>query len=196
MYNTVVNHMLRTLVLPIFSLSCLGILSSCSDCICTGKGVGTIAHVKLKHKDQPWYRCVHRDGQTMYQTMTTVSWTFQHELGYWDAYGAKSKQLYMRAQGKTFTVFPGYVWMGSTQGPTTEKLLTPSLFHDAMLHAMQNGAPLTQAQADGAFYQLMKAENFVLAGTYFATARNFGSSYNGPQNQQALTIKRRSFKSK
>ena len=163
--------------------------TSCSDCLCSGKGVGTIAKVSLKHDDQPWYRCVTIDQKTMYMTGTRVSWTFQHELGYWEAFDTRNKKLCMTARGKTFTIEPGYVWDGATEGPTTDKLLTPTLFHDAMLHAIMNGAPLGRDQADGAFYQLMKAENFTMARPYYELVRNFGEAYLNRQNPPTLTIK-------
>lgn len=164
-------------------------ITSCSDCLCSGKGVDTIAKVSLKHHDQPWYRCITVDNKTMYLTGTSVSWTFQHELGYWTAFDIKDKKLRMTAQGKTFTIAPGYVWDGATEGPTTAKLLTPTLFHDAMLHAIMNGAPIGRDQADGAFYQLMKAEKFVMARPYYEAVRNFGDSYIPRQNPPTLIIR-------
>lgn len=125
----------------------------------------------------------------MFITMASVSYDFQHQLGHWSAYGISDKKLYMTASGTKFTIQPGYVWDGATEGPTTNKLLTPTLFHDAMLHAMMNGAPISKDQADGALLQLMKKEAFFWSGTYYRLVRNFGNNYVKGQTSKTLAIK-------
>lgn len=184
------TSLLRTIGPSMLTLLLSWATISCSNDLCSGDGVPTIAKVSLKYKDQPWYRCfINSKGHRMFITTTRVHWTFQHELGYWAAYGNPNKKLYMTARGKNFTIEPGYVWDGATEGPTTAKLLTPTLFHDAMLHALMNGAPINQEQADGAFYQLLKAEDFYLADTYHFAVSKFGDQFLTRQNPPTLIIK-------
>lgn len=167
----------------------ISLLASCSSDVCKGKGVATVAQVTPNRPDRPWYRCFPDEkGKRMFVTMANLSYEFQHELGYWRAYGAGDKQLYMTARGKRFSIEPGYVWDGATEGPTTNKLLTPTLFHDAMLHAMMNGAPISRDQADGALLQLMRKENFFWSRPYYKIVRNFGASYSQPQYPRTLRI--------
>lgn len=171
------------------SLALLPLLNSCSSDVCKGNGVATTAQVKLSRPDQPWYQCfTNESGHRMFITAAPVSYQFQHELGYWSAVGANDKKLYMKAAGKNFSIEPGYVWDGATEGPTTNKLLTPTLFHDAMLHAMMNGAPITRDQADGALLQLMRQENFFWSKPYYKIVRNFGANYSQPQFPRTLKI--------
>ncbi|MEG2237683.1 MAG: hypothetical protein RRY13_08520 [Akkermansia sp.] len=168
------------------------LMTSCSsDCLCQGNGVSTIAKVSKLPPNIPWYRCGKiQSGATMYYTNARISWTFDHQLGYWQAFGAKNKALNMTAAGKTFTIEKNYGWDGATKMLTTPKLLTPTLFHDALLHAMMNGAPITRDQADGAFYQLMKKENFTWSKMYYLAVKEFGASYLEQQNPPTLIIKR------
>lgn len=113
---------------------------------------------------------------------------FPEEFGTWKAYGIHDKKLYMEARGKTFCIEKNYGWDGATNAPTTRSLLLPTLFHDALLHAMMNGAPVSRKQADLAFYQLMKRERFPLAAAYYRSVRNFGSSFVPKQNPPTLKI--------
>lgn len=168
----------------------LAALASCSSDVCKGRGVPTIAEVKLSSPDLPWYRCfMNEQGRRMFITMAPVSYKFEHQLGYWSAYGAGDKKPCMQAAGQIFRIQPGYVWDGATEGPTTNKLLTPTLFHDAMLHAMMNGAPISREQADGALLQLMRKEHFFWSGAYYRIVRNFGAGYSQPQMPQTLEIR-------
>lgn len=57
----------------------------------------------------------------------------------------------MQAEGGRFSITPGYGWDGVTWGSTPPDMLLPSLFHDAMLHAKMNGAPISRSQIDLAF---------------------------------------------
>lgn len=52
----------------------------------------------------------------------------------------------MQAEGGRFSITPGYGWDGVTWGSTPPDMLLPSLFHDAMLHAKMNGAPIPEAR--------------------------------------------------
>ncbi len=164
-------------------------LCSCSSNVCKGNGVPTVAAVKREYPDQPWYRCfADEHGKRMFMTALPVSYEFNHQIGHWKAYGAQDRKLYMTASGRSFRIEGGYVWDGATEGPTTARLLTPTLFHDAMLHAMMNGAPISQDQADGAFYQLMKKGNFFWSRLYYSAVRNFGTGYSQPQEPRTLRI--------
>ncbi len=83
-----------------------------------------------------------------------------------------------------------YGWDGVTWGTTPPDMLFPSLFHDAMLHAKMNGAPIARNQIDLAFYDLMTSQHASRKGLYYRFVRLFGWCFTLPQHPHTLTIRR------
>jgi len=71
-------------------------------------------------------------------------------------------------------------------------MLLPSLFHDAMLHAKMNGAPIARSQIDLAFYDLMTTQHAGNKGLYYRFIRFFGWCFTMPQYPRTLTVEKNS----
>ena len=110
-------------------------------------------------------------------------WAFQDSSG--------QTRLLLETDG-TITVTSGYAWDGCTPKTFLLNLVvgTPdgvvdtrtgwprtyhaSLVHDALYQFLPDGLPLTRAQADRCFLELMKETDFVLRYLYYAAVRLFG----------------------
>ena len=96
----------------------------------------------------------------------------------------------MQAEGGRFQHY-SRLWLGRRHlGSTPPDMLLPSLFHDAMLHAKMNGAPISRSQIDLAFYDIMTSQNSCRKGLYYRFARLFGWCFTFPQHPNTLIIKR------
>ena len=93
-------------------------------------------------------------------------------------------------EGTLYEDKPFYITKNATWGSTPPDMLLPSLFHDAMLHAKMNGAPISRSQIDLAFYDIMTSQNSCRKGLYYRFARLFGWCFTFPQHPNTLIIKR------
>lgn len=138
-----------------------------------------------------WYKSGLYEGKPFYVTKKTITWTSgrkKADFGHWTAVSIYDSSVYLKAEGNTFTVSPGYGWDGVTWGTTPPAMLFPSLFHDAMLHAKMNGAPIARSQIDLAFYDLMTTQHAAHKGPYYRFVRLFGWCFTFPQYPQTLKV--------
>lgn len=133
------------------------------------------------------------EGKPFYITKNTISWTSgrkRADFGCWTAVSVYDSSIRLQAEGSRFSISPGYGWDGVTCGSTPLDMLLPSLFHDAMLHAKMNGAPISRSQIDLAFYDLMSSQNARNKGLYYRLARLFGWCFTLPQHPHTLKVLR------
>ena len=86
-----------------------------------------------------WYEGTLYEDKPFYITKNAISWTSgrkKADFGRWTAVSVYDPSIRMQAEGGRFSITPGYGWDGVTWGSTPPDMLLPSLFHDAMLHAM------------------------------------------------------------
>lgn len=96
-----------------------------------------------------WYEGTLYEDKPFYITKNAISWTSgrkKADFGRWTAVSVYDPSIRMQAEGGRFSITPGYGWDGVTWGATPPDMLLPSLFHDAMLHAKMNGAPIPEAR--------------------------------------------------
>lgn len=139
-----------------------------------------------------WYEETLYEGKPFYVTKNAVSWTSgrkKADFGHWTAVSVYDSSVRLKAEGDKFTITPGYGWDGVTRGATPPDMLLPSLFHDAMLHAKMNGAPIARSQIDLAFYDLMTSQKASHRGLYYRFVRFFGWCFTFPQHPQTLTVR-------
>lgn len=133
----------------------------------------------------------------------TVKWLYRNEKNYsWQSdlkvnkdYAFRDKtgkiRLTIETDGK-LTVLRGYTWNGcspkfcfldlllgtpdgAVYAPTGKpKTYYASMVHDALYQFLDAEAPITRAQADACFLQLMEESDFVLRGPYWFAVRIFG----------------------
>lgn len=139
-----------------------------------------------------WYKSGLYEGKPFYVTKNAIIWTSgrkKADFGHWTAVSVYDSSVYLKAEGNTFTISPGYGWDGVTRGTTPPDMLLPSLFHDAMLHAKMNGAPIPRSRIDLAFYDLMTTQHATHKGIYYRFVRLFGWCFTAPQYPRTLSIR-------
>lgn len=139
-----------------------------------------------------WYEGTLYEGRPFYVTKNAVSWMSGRknaDFGHWTAIGVHDPSVRLKAEGRRFTISPGYGWDGVTHGATPPDMLLPSLFHDALLHAKMNGAPIARSRIDLAFYDLMTTQHVRNSGLYYRLARLFGWCFTFPQHPRTLTVR-------
>lgn len=138
-----------------------------------------------------WYEGALYEGKPFYITKNAITWKSGRpgaDFGRWTAVSVYDPSGYMKAEGNQFTIGPGYGWDGVTWGTTPPDMLLPSLFHDAMLHAKMNGAPIPRSRIDLAFYDLMGTQHVRHKGVYYRFVRLFGWCFAFPQHPRTLTV--------
>ncbi len=99
-------------------------------------------------------------------------------LGHWRGlHPAAPHRLLMEARGDTFILHRHYVWDGMTVGETQLRDLLPSLRHDALYHALKEGANFPRAEADRAFLRDMRRSGVRAAGLKYRLIRLFGGFF-------------------
>ncbi len=99
-------------------------------------------------------------------------------LGYWRGLHPQSPhRVLMEARGDTFILHRHYVWDGMTVGETLPRDLYSTLRHDALYHALKEGAGFPRAEADRAFLRDMRREGVPAAGFGYMLVRCFGGLY-------------------
>lgn len=149
------------------------------------------APVKAPEAVAGWYEGTLYEGKPFYITKNAIRWTSgrkKADFGHWTAASVYDPSIRLKAEGRTFTISPGYGWDGVTWGATPPDMLLPSLFHDAMLHAKMNGAPIARSQIDLAFYDLMATQHASRKRLYYRFVRLFGWCFTLPQHPQTLTV--------
>lgn len=113
------------------------------------------------------------------------------ELGYWQGLNtAPPHRVLMEARGHTFILHRRYVWDGKTFGRTKERDMMPSLLHDALYHALQNGAPLSRRAIDRCFLRRRREQKVFGAYGEYSLIRMFGGLYNRREGAPSLFIRK------
>lgn len=113
----------------------------------------------------------------------------QMALGWWRAlHPQPPHRVMMEARGDTFILHRRYVWDGMTWGRTEIKDLLPTLLHDALYHALQNGAPVSRRQIDRLFLRVRRAAGERWAYAEYLGIRIAGGLYNAAGDEASLLI--------
>ncbi len=110
-------------------------------------------------------------------------------LGYWRGlHPTAPHRVMMEARGDTFILHRHYVWDGMTVGDTLPRDLYSSLRHDALYHALKEGADFPRAEADQAFLRDMRRERVPAAGLGYALIRCFGGLYVNREGKPTMLV--------
>ncbi len=111
------------------------------------------------------------------------------ELGYWRGlHPNPPHRVLMEARGDMFILHRHYLWDGMTVGVTLEEDLLPSLRHDALYHALKEGAPFSRREADRAFLRDMRRAGVACAGLGYGLVRCFGSLFIAPAHGKTMLV--------
>ncbi len=111
-------------------------------------------------------------------------------LGYWRGLHPSSPhRVLMEARGDTFILHRHYVWDGMTVGETQLRDLLPSLRHDALYHALKEGARFSRAEADRAFLRDLRRAGVGDAGLQYGLIRCFGGLYLSQDAEPTLLLR-------
>ena len=113
----------------------------------------------------------------------------QMGLGWWRArHSSPPYRVMMEARGDTFILHRRYVWDGMTWGRTELQDLFPTLLHDALYHALQNGAPVSRRQVDRLFLRLRRESDVFWPYGEYLSIRIAGGLYNAAGDKGGLMI--------
>ncbi len=115
------------------------------------------------------------------------------KLGYWRGLHPRPPhRVLMEARGDTFILHRHYVWDGMTVGETLPRDLCATLRHDALYHALKEGADFPRAEADRAFLRDMRRAGVAGAGVDYRLIRCFGGFYLKRGDEPTLLVQRTS----
>lgn len=113
----------------------------------------------------------------------------QLDLGYWQGlHPSPPHRVVMEARGTTFILHRHYDWDGNSVGPTEPKDLLPSLRHDALYHALKEGAPIDRRAIDLAYRRDQKLAGGSYSRLNYWSLRAFGGFYNRRGKGDAPTL--------
>ena len=119
-------------------------------------------------------------------TRHAIVWRdLEMNLGRWRALHPESPhRVLMEARGDTFILHRRYIWDGMTWGCTRPQDLLPTLLHDALYHALQNGAPVSRREID----RLRRQNGKLFAYAEYLGIRIAGGLYNAAGDKGSLLI--------
>lgn len=125
------------------------------------------------------------------RTRRTITWDDPAvNVGYWQGLSPyPPHSVIMEAQGNRFILHAGYEWDGNSVGHTEPAHLMPSLRHDALYHALKEGAPLNRAEIDAAYKADCKKYGAKLDNLTYGALRLFGGAFNDAGMHGTLIIK-------
>lgn len=123
-------------------------------------------------------------------TRHAIVWRdLEMNLGRWRARHPESPhRVLMEARGDTFILHRRYIWDGMTWGCTRPQDLLPTLLHDALYHALQNGAPVSRREIDRLFLRLRRQNGKIFAYAEYLGIRIAGGLYNAAGDKGSLLI--------
>ena len=126
------------------------------------------------------------------RTRITITWEDPKvDVGYWQGLSPyPPHQVIMEAKGNTFILHAGYEWDGNSVGHTGPEHLMPSLRHDALYHALKEGAPLDRAQIDAAYKADCEKYGAAIDKLAYGALRLFGGAFNDAGMHGTLIIKK------
>ena len=183
-----------------FFLLCLASMLS-SNCTLTtasaaepqnGKTLDPAIATEAQKKDC-WYEYLPEKAPGFcLRTKITLTWEDpQVNVGYWQGLSPyPPHNIIMEAKGHTFVLYAGYEWDGNSVGHTELAHLMPSLRHDALYHALKEGAPLDRAQIDAAYKRDCKKYGANINNLAYGALRLFGGAFNDAGMHGTLIIKK------
>jgi hypothetical protein len=132
-------------------------------------------------KEECWYTYLpHRTPGFCLRTRKAIVWKDSKlQLGYWRGLHPEAPhRVLMEARGDTLILHRRYVWDGNSVGTTTMADLKPSLRHDALYHALKEGAPISRADIDKAYQADCLREGADISPMKYTTLRLFGGVFN------------------
>ncbi len=113
------------------------------------------------------------------------------QLGYWRGlHPQPPHRVLMEARGDTFILHRHYVWDGMTVGETQPQDLAPTLLHDALYHALKEGADFPRAEADRAFLREMRRAGVGAAGLRYRLTRSFGGFFLRREEEPTMLVEK------
>ncbi len=124
------------------------------------------------------------------QTNTALIWQDPElYLGYWKGvHPEPPHRVLMEARGHVFILHRHYVWDGCSVGDTRLRDLLPTLRHDALYHALKEGADFSRRDADLAFLRDQRSIGSGSPWFNYACVRLFGGLYNHPGPEKTMLI--------
>lgn len=111
------------------------------------------------------------------------------QLGYWRGlHPYAPHRVLMEAYGDILIVNRNYVWDGCTVGDTKMRDLLPTLRHDALYHALKEGAKFSRRAVDRAFLRDQRAAGNPCAGLHYCCIRLFGHYYNADKQEVTMFV--------
>lgn len=150
-----------------------------SDVISYGQGEGN------------WYSILpERYPHFCLKTERALIWSFEDlDFGWWMAtHPDAPHRVMMVARGNSFYLAHHYIWDGVSIGNSSMENLKASLLHDALYHALKEGADFKRVNADIAYARLMRANNSSRAGIDYFALRLTGGIFNMPDSEKTLII--------
>lgn len=125
-------------------------------------------------------------------TKKTITWKDPKvNVGYWRGRSPYPPHpVIMEARGNTFILHAGYEWDGNSVGHTELAHLMPSLRHDALYHALKEGAPLNRAEIDAAYKADCEKYGATIGGLSYGALRLFGGAFNDSGMKGTLIIEK------
>lgn len=123
-------------------------------------------------------------------TNTALVWhDLEMDIGYWSGLHPRAPhRVLMEAKGSTFILHKRYIWDGCSVGETLPRDLMPSLRHDALYHALKEGATFSRRQADLAFLRDQRRAGVGGAWFNYLCLRLFGGVFNRPGEEKTLLV--------
>lgn len=124
------------------------------------------------------------------KTERALIWSFKDlDFGWWmGLHPDAPHRVMMVARGNSFYLAHHYIWDGVSIGNSSMKKLKASLLHDALYHALKEGADFQRINADIAYARLMRANKSRRAGIDYLALRLTGGIFNTPDSEKTLLI--------
>ncbi|MBE6420521.1 MAG: hypothetical protein E7031_10400 [Akkermansiaceae bacterium] len=125
-------------------------------------------------------------------TKKTLKWKDPNvNVGWWKGISIYDpNHVVMEARGHTFILYAGYEWDGNSVGHTEFAHLMPSLRHDALYHALKEGAPLDRAEIDAAYKADCEMYGATIDSLSYGALRLFGGTFNDAGMKGTLIIEK------
>lgn len=148
--------------------------------------------VQQASKPGNWYAYMpERSPGFCLRTDTDLEWKDSRlQLGYWQGLHPHAPhRVLMEARGDVLIIRRNYVWDGCTVGDTYLRDLLPTLRHDALYHALKEGAQFSRRQVDLAFLRDQRQSQVGMAWFNYLCVRLFGGLYNRPHEQKTMLVR-------
>ncbi len=174
---------------PFALILLLSLLAGCTT------GIKSIAPAVAEQAQAPgsWYDYIPQKAPGFcLRTRHSIIWKDPlMPLGHWQGLHPRfPHRVIMEAHGDTLILHRHYVWDGNSLGATRPADLLPSLRHDALYHALKEGAPLNRKLIDRAYLRdTLRYRSARFPGTRYRLLRLFGGLFNESGDKGTLIIR-------